>query len=361
MGSMFVYVGTFTRGVHGADAKGLSVFSLDSQSGRLTHIQTVEGLQSPSFLVLHPTLPLLYAVERYWSDEDHSTGVVSAFAIDGKDGTLSATGRERSGGEYPAHICMHPSGRHLVAVNPTSGTVAVLPIDAAGAVGPVCEIVQLEGHGTKPHLDPPYPHSAWFDPSGQRLLVCDRNLDRVFVYEFDQASGALRPAQYPVAQVSSGAGPRHLAFHPSAPLAYVLNETDSTISVFAYEAETGAMSILQTIPTIPRDFRDRNVTAQILVHALGRWLYSSNRGHNSIARFAIDPQDGRLQFLGHTPTRGEVPRNFAIDPSGQLLLAENQSSGSIVSFRIDHQTGDLTYTGESIDTPSPVCIVFRGT
>jgi len=356
---MCVYVGTFTGGVHGSDAKGISVFDLDQGSGRLRLLQTVEGLQSPSFLALHPTLPFIYAVERYWSDEDHSTGVVSTFAIDPKDGRLRAAGRQRSGGEYPAHIAVHPSGRHLFAINPLSGTVGVLPIDAAGVAGPVRAIVQLEGHGSKPHLDPPYPHSAWVDPLGRRLLVCDRNLDRVFVYDFDQQTGALRPAQYPVAQVSSGAGPRHLAFHPNGSVVYVLNETDSTISLFAYEADTGAMSILQTVPAIPRDFKSRNVTAQTLVHASGSFLYCSNRGHNSIARFAIDADDGRLTFLGHEPSRGETPRNFNIDSSGELMLVGNQDSGTIESFRLNSETGGLMHMGVSIETPSPVCILFR--
>jgi 6-phosphogluconolactonase len=355
---MRVYVGTFTGGVHGSNAKGISVFDFDKALGRLSHLQTVENLQSPSFIVQHPTLPLLYAVERYWSDEDRSSGVVSTFAIDPKNGLLSAEGRQRSGGEYPAHIAMHPSGRWLFAVNPLSGTVAVLPVDAGGAVGPVCESVRHQGHGAKPHADPPYPHSAWIDPWGGRLLCCDRNLDRVTVWDFDSVSGRLRPAQYPFVQVSSGAGPRHLAFHPQRKVTYVLNETDSTISVFSYEIGSGAMSILQTIATLPRDFHGRNVTAQILVHASGRWLYCSNRGHNGIARYRVD-DDGLLTLLGHEPTRGETPRNFNIDPSGEIMLVGNQDSGSIATFRIDANTGDLTFTNEMCEAPSPVCILFR--
>jgi 6-phosphogluconolactonase len=355
---MRVYVGTFTGGVHGSDAKGISVFDFDESNGRLSLLQTVEGLQSPSFLVLHPTLPMLYAVERYVSDEDHSSGIVSTFAIDKQSGSLTAAGRQRSGGEYPAHITVHPSGRWLIAVNPLSGTVAVLPVDANGEVGPVCECVRHEGHGAKPHTDPPYPHSAWVDPWAGRMLCCDRNLDRVSVWDFDETSGGLRPAQYPIAQVSSGAGPRHLAFHPQRQIVYVLNETDSTISVFSYEVDSGAMSILQTVPTLPRDFRARNVTAQIVVHASGSWLYCSNRGHNSIARFRID-DDGLLTPLGSESTQGETPRNVNIDPSGRIMLAGNQDSGSIVAFRIDGATGELAYTGEIFETPSPVCILFR--
>jgi 6-phosphogluconolactonase len=356
---MLVYVGTFTGGVHGSDAKGISVFDLDQKTGKLSHLQTLEGLQSPSFLALHPTLPYIYAVERYWSDGDHSSGVVSTFALDSKTGALSAAGRQRSGGEYPAHIEIHPDARFVFAVNPLSGTVAVLPIDESGVVGPVVECIRHEGHGAKPHTDPPYPHSAWVDPSGGRLLCCDRNLDRVTVWDFDRKTGSLTPAPYPTAQVSSGAGPRHLAFHPNSSIVYVLNETDSTISVFSYEAETGALSILQTVPTIPREFKARNVTAQILVHASGRFVFCSNRGHNSIARFAIDPSDGRLTFLGHESTRGETPRNFNIDPSGELMLVGNQDSGTIEGFWIDSSNGDLRHSGESIKTLSPVCILFH--
>ena len=356
---MLVYVGTFTGGVHGSDAKGISVFDLDQKTGNLSHLQTLEGLRSPSFLALHPTLPYIYAVERYWSDDDRSSGVVSTFAIDSKTGVLRSEGRQRSGGEYPAHIAMHQDGRFLFAVNPLSGTVAVLPIDESGVVGPVCQCIRHEGHGAKPHTDPPYPHSAWVDPFGTRLLCCDRNLDRVSVWDFDRSSGALTPAPYPLAQVSSGAGPRHLAFHPNQSVVYVLNETDSTVSVFSYEAESGALSILQTVPTILRDFGARNVTAQILVHASGRFLFCSNRGHNSIARFAIDPKDCRLAFLGHESTRGETPRNFNIDPSGELMLVGNQDSGSIESFRIDSSNGELRHLGESLATPSPVCILFH--
>lgn len=356
---MFVYVGTFTGGVHGSDAKGISVFDFEQSTGKLHHLQTLEGLQSPSFLALHPNLPLLYAVERYWSDEDRSTGVVSTFAIDPASGTLRSGGRQRSGGEYPAHIAIHPNGRFLFAVNPLSGTVAVLPVDRSGEVGPATECIRHEGHGAKPHTDPPYPHSAWIDPPGTHLLCCDRNLDRVSVWDFNQQTGALQPAQYPIAQVSSGAGPRHLAFHPSGGIAYVLNETDSTISVFSYEPDSGSLSILQTVSTLPRDFKKRNVTAQILVHASDRYLYCSNRGHNSIACFAIDDVDGRLSFVNHEPTRGETPRNFNIDPSGEIMLVGNQDSGSIEAFRINQDSGALTHTGASIQTPSPVCILFR--
>ena len=234
----------------------------------------------------------------------------------------------------------------------------MLPISDDGRLGAATQIVQHEGRGPDPaRQDGPHAHFVLPDVSGRLLMVCDLGIDRVQIYRLDQAASTLEPAAQPYAQVSSGAGPRHLAFHLSGRHVYVINELDSTISAFACDPDSGTMRIVQTVATLPDGFAGTSHTAQILVHPSGRFVYGSNRGHDSIAIFAVDPASGRLSLVGHEPSGGQTPRNFTIDPAGELLLAANQQSGTIVTFRIDGTSGRLTPTGHTFETPSPVCLV----
>lgn len=352
---MLVYVGTFTGDT---GAEGISVLDLDLSSGTLSHVQTVPGLISPSFLALHPTGRFLYAVERQWSTERTDVGAVSAFAVDRATGHLAPVNRKPSGGVSPAHVSVHSSGRFVFAAHYASGQVAVLPVSDDGRLADPSHVVQHDGRGPAPaRQDGPHAHFVLPDPSGRLVFVCDLGIDRVQIYRLDQASGRLAPAAHPYAQVSSGAGPRHLAFHPSGHLAYVINELDSTISAFALDQGRGALSIIQTVSTLPDGFAGTSHTAHILVHRSGRFVYGSNRGHDSIAIFAVDPDSGRLSLVGHEPSGGRTPRTFTVDPAGDLLLAANQGSGTIVTFRIDGMSGRLTPTGHAFETPSPVCLV----
>jgi 6-phosphogluconolactonase len=254
---------------------------------------------------------------------------------------------------------VHPDGRWLFAAMNRAGLVGVFPLGADGEVGsPVCS-VQHEGRGPKsPNQDRAFPHSTWLDHDRKRLFVCDLALDRVMVYDFDDSSGQLTPAERPFAQISSGAGPRHLAFHPAGHFVYVLNELDSTISAFAYDAASARLTIVQTVSALPDDFAGQSAAAQIQVHPSGRWLYASNRGHDSIAMFAIDQATGRLRLVGHEPSLGERPHNFTLDPDGQLMVVANQRSGQVASFHVDEETGALR-PAHAFAVTAPVCVVLR--
>ena len=353
----FVYVGTFTGP---GWAEGISVFRMDPAAGALAHEQTVAGVENPSFLALHPTQRFLYAVSEMSDAERRSGGSVVAFAIDLATGHLTILNRQPSGGAGPCHVSVDPAGRYALVANYGSGHVAALPIQHDGRLGAPTDVVEHTGRGPIPRRqEGPHAHFIATAPAGTFVLATDLGIDRVMVYRLDAAAGKLVPNDLPFAQERSGAGPRHLAFHPSARFVYVLNEIDSTLSAFAYDAARGALRIVQTASTLPADFTGPNSTAQVVVHPTGRFAYASNRGHDSIVIFAIDQDTGRLTYVGHEPTRGRTPRNFNVDPTGTFLLAANQNSNTIVTFRIDHQTGRLAAAGPVAETPAPVCIELR--
>jgi 6-phosphogluconolactonase len=348
------------EGNMGEDKSGISVFDLDPETGALEQVQSLSGLRNPTYLACHPTLPLLYAAEREtttWGPVETIAGAISTLDIHA-DGTLSPRERIPSigGGTY---ISVHPTGRHLFTAMPGPRSVAVFPVDEAGCVGPPTDVVQHHGQGVNTiTLGYAFPHSVRPDMTGDRVLACDMGLDRLIVYDLDRGSGRLRPSQHPFAQLSSGAGPRHLWIHPSNRFVYTVNEMDSTVSAFAYDAESSALRIIETVRTRPDDFVGHNSGAQIVVHPSGEFLYSSNRGHNSIAMFSIDQDSGRHRLIGLESTRGETPRNFNIDPEGKFLVVANVGSNNLVSFRIDRSTGKLEPTGKSATTPMPVCVTF---
>jgi 6-phosphogluconolactonase len=375
----FVYVGAITatyaepkpplylrpeplprEGNMGEDKPGISVFELDPSTGALKQLQSIRGLRNPTYLACHPKLPLLYAAEREtttWGPIETIAGSISTFAV-GEDGRLTARDRLAVGGGA-TYISIHPGGRHLFAAMPAPRAVVVFPLDDIGRVGPQSDAVQHHGHGVNTITSGyAFPHSVHPDATGARVFSCDMGLDRIFAHDLDPDSGRLRPSPHPFAQLSSGAGPRHLWVHPSNRFVYTVNEIDSTVSSFAYDAESSAMRIVETVRTIPDDFVGHNSGAQIVVHPSGRFLYSSNRGHNSIATFTIDQDSGRQRLAGLESTQGETPCNFSIDPDGNFLVLANVGSNNIVSFRIDKSTGRLEPTGQSASTPMPVCVMF---
>jgi 6-phosphogluconolactonase len=283
---------------------------------------------------------------------------MTSFAID-LDGQVHLLDRQRCGGAV--HVTVHPGGQHVFAAIPRSYCVMAFPLGPDGRVGPPSGIVQHQGWGVNPSTwHAPFPHSVYCDASGKRALACDMGLDRIMLHDFDSDTGRLQPSSpHAFTQLSSGAGPRHLAIHPNGKVVYTVNELSSTISGFSYDSESAAMRILATVSTIPEGFHGQNSGSEIVVHPAGGFVYSSNRGHNSIVQFAINQHNGSLRLVGWEPTQGETPRNFNIDPTGRFMLVANQRSGNIVSFRIEETSGELSPTGHSLDIPSPVCIVFR--
>lgn len=351
----FVYVGTYT-GPERAD--GIPVFRMDGE-GTLTPVTTVTGVDSPSFLAVHPTEPLLLAVSEVADTGGQLGGSITSFRINESDGTLTQLSQQLTHGKASCHVSVHPSNRYALVANYSSGNLVVFPIQTDGTLKPASDIVQHEGQSSNSRRqNEPHAHSITPDAAGNFVLACDLGIDRILVYRLDTATGKLVPNTLPFAQVSSGAGPRHLAFHPNGAYVYVINEIDSTMSVFAYDAERGALQITQTVSTLPEGYSERTSCAQVVVHPTGQWVYGSNRGHDSLAMYAIDQSTGRLTSIGWQSTNGRTPRNFNIDPSGTFLLAANQASDNLVTFRIDQATGKLNAVSEA-KTACPVCVVFR--
>ena len=356
-GSLLVYFGTYTS----AKSEGIYVSRLDLATGALSEPALAAGIVSPSFLAVHPNRGFLYAVNEVSNFEGGVTGAVSAFRIDRASGRLTLLNQQSSGGGGPAHLTVDRDGRNVLVANYGGGSVAVLPIGADGRLSPASAFVQHTGSGANPQRQQgPHAHSVNVDRANRFAYVADLGLDKVLVYRFDPAAGTIVPNEPPAATVEPGSGPRHLAFHPTGGFAYVINEITCTVTAFACDAAAGRLSTLQTISTLPEGVTVARgmSTAEVQVHPSGRFLYGSNRGHDSISAFAIDQATGRLTFVQNEPTQGSSPRNFGIDPTGQYLLAANQRSDSVVVFRIDAATGRLTATGQRVSVGSPVCVKF---
>ncbi len=361
-----VYVGTYTRM---GRAEGIYVFRHDPRTGALTHLDTVEAVD-PSFLAFDPSKRFLFAVVELREHAGEGHGHVASYRIDQETGGLTPLSRQTTHGGEPCHLVTDPTGRYLLVANHEHGSVAVFPIDAEGRLQPASDLRQHEGSGPGPTQEGPHAHFVTFDPTGQRVLVTDKGIDKVMIYRLDMSAGKLVPHDPPFAPLHSGAAPRHLAFHPNGRFAYVNGEADMTVTAFAWvgmegphptsiDGARGVLEELHYLSTLPEGATgERLSTAQILVEPSGRFLYVSNRGHNSLASFRIDQQTGRLTPVGHEPSQGQTPRNFAIDPSGRFLYVANQNSDTIVHFRIDGETGRLTPTGEVTEVGGPVCILF---
>jgi 6-phosphogluconolactonase len=245
----------------------------------------------------------------------------------------------------------------VLVANYGGGSVASLPIAADGRVGRAVSTIQHAGSSVnKQRQEGPHAHSINLDAANRFAFAADLGLDQVLVYKFDTATGKLAGNNPAAANVTPGAGPRHFAFHPGGKFAYVINEIANTVTAFGYDASRGVLTPVQEISTLPKDFQGTSYTAEVVVHPTGKFVYGSNRGHDSIAIFSVDPQSGKLTAAGHQPTEGKTPRNFAIDPTGTWLFAENQDSGTIAVFRIDPQTGGLKPTGQKLSVPTPVCV-----
>jgi 6-phosphogluconolactonase len=354
--SSLLYIGTYT----GAKSKGIYSARFDSNTGKLSAPELAAETKNPSFLALHPNGRVLYAVGEIDDFQGKKTGAVSAFSIDGKPGKLSLLNQQPSGGGGPCHLSMDKTGKCILVANYGSGHFAALPVGDDGKLGAPGQIIRFNGSSVnRERQSGPHAHFINVDPWNKFALGCDLGLDKVFVWKLDQRGtneGKLI-LKYP-ALIKPGSGPRHLAFHPSEPFVYLINEMAATVTVFDYDWGTPALSELQTISMLPEKFEGSKSGAEIQIHPSGKFVYGSNRGHDSIAVFSVDEKSGKLAFVERQSTRGKTPRHFAIDPTGKWLLAENQDSDNIVIFRIDQQTGKLSATGEKVEVGSPVCIQF---
>jgi 6-phosphogluconolactonase len=350
-----VYVGTYTRGR--SEEEGIHLFHMDLATGRLSDGGVVGQVTNPSFLAIHPNRRFLYSVSEVENLEGRKGGGVSAFAVDAATGKLTLLNQECVRGAGPCHLTVDPSGRALLVANYGDGTVAALPIRADGRVGEPTTFIQHVGKSVDPgRQEGPHAHSINTDAAGRFAFVADLGLDQVLVYRLDAAAGTLTPHVPPAASVTPGQGPRHFAFRPDGRFAYVINEMGNTVTAFGYDRDAGTLTTIQSVPTLPEGFSGTSHTAEVQVHPSGKFLYGSNRGHDSIAIFGIDEGTGRLTPAGHEPTQGKTPRNFGIDPTGTYLLAANQDTDTVVVFRIDGQSGRLTATGEVVAVPRPVCV-----
>ncbi len=354
-----MYVGTYTR----SPEEGIYVYSFDASTGGLQYIRTVTGVSNPSYLTIHPSRPLLYAANELYGQGGKPSGAVTAFAIDTQTGELTFLNSQSSGGAGPCYVSTDYTGRLAFVANYGSGSIAALPIRPDGSLAPASAFIQHQGSGPDPsRQEGPHAHSILPDPTNQYVMACDLGLDKVMIYRVDLDKGTLSPAAQPWAETTPASGPRHLDFHPNGRYLYVATEMGSTVMVFAYNGTRGTLHALQTLSTLPTDWQGDNTGADIHVHPSGKFLYSSNRGHDSIAIFAIDEATGKLTLIGHESTQGKMPRNFVIDPTGTFLLAANQATDNVAVYRIDTATGKLAPTGLVVNITKPVCLklIARG-
>jgi 6-phosphogluconolactonase len=353
----FAYVGTYTA--EGSASKGIYAYRYDPNSSTLTTVGLVAETTNPSFLAIHPNHRFLYAVNETGDYKGQKSGAVTAFSIDHGTGKLTQLNQVASGGADPCYITVDKTGKYVLVANYTGGSISAFPVLADGRLGEASAFTQHTGHGTNPkRQEGPHAHSIDLSSDNRFAIVDDLGLDETLVYKFDSAKGSLTLNDPPFAKAAPGAGPRHFAFHPNGKFGYVLDEMGSTVSAFSYDDAGGVLHPLQTISSLPKGFAGQNDAAEIEVHPAGKFLYASNRGHDSIAVFAIDQKQGTLTPIEYVPTKGASPRNFAIDPTGKLILAENEKSDNVVVFRIDPQTGRLTPTGKVLDISQPVCVKF---
>jgi 6-phosphogluconolactonase len=358
--NLLVYIGTYTRSAPGEPhrAEGIYAYRLDSVTGALSFVGAARGLANPAFLALDPQRRFLYSVCEVEKPDSRPIGAVSAFAIDRLSGLLAPLNQQLTHGEGPCYVSVDSTGKWLLAANYRSGNATVFPIQADGSLGAAASVVQHQGSSIHPERQAgPHAHCVIPDPGNRYALVADLGLDRIMLYHFDTTHGMLTPNDPPWAASRPGAGPRHLTFHPNGRFFYSVNELDSTVIAWTYDATRGALQELQTLTTLPSDFAGVSYVAHVQVTPSGRFLYVSNRGHDSLAVFAID-ESGALTPVAHAPTLGQWPRHFALDPTGKLLLAANQYSNTVVSFRVDPNTGLLTHTGAVTQVPAPVCVKF---
>jgi 6-phosphogluconolactonase len=353
---LWVYIGTYTPAK--GKSEGIYRFELDLSNGKASEAVLAVKTKDPSFLAIHPNHKFLYAVGEVDNfGGKKNSGAVSAFSLDPKTGDLTLLNQQSSKGAAPCHIVLDKTGKYALVANYAGGSACVLPISGDGKLRSFSCFVQHTGSSKdKSRQEAPHAHSINLDAANRFAFVADLGLDKVVIYRFDPVDGTLEKNDPRYVEVAPTSGPRHFAFHPNGKFAYVINEMKNTVTAFSYDAETGALKSIQTVPTLPKSFKGKSWTAEVVVHPSGKFLYGSNRGHNSLAIFAVNPETGMLTPRGHQAKNIKTPRNFAIDPTGTYLLCANQDSGNVIIFRINQETGALLPTGTVVEVPFPVCV-----
>jgi 6-phosphogluconolactonase len=348
-----LYVGTYTSG----KSEGIYVYRMDASTGELKRVSSIKSA-NPSFLTIDRSKRYLYAVNEVGEYAGKAGGGVSAFAIEPATGNLRLLNEQATLGADPCHLTIDRRKKTLLVANYTGGSVAVLPVRADGTLAPSIDLEQHEGSSIKEQQKGPHAHCIILDRFERYALAADLGADKVMIYRFDSSTGKLTPGKQPWAELKAGAGPRHLVLSPDGKFAYVINELDSTMTTLKYSELNGTLSHVDTVSTLPSDFSGVSYCADVHVSSSGKFLYGSNRGHNSIVVFEIDSRTGKPTPIEHISTEGKWPRNFTIDPSGRFLLVANQHTDNVVIFSIDAHTGRLKPTGHVAEIPIPVCLKF---
>ena len=345
------YFGTYTQG----DSEGIYAYRFDSGSGEMTSLGLAAEVANPSFLAIHPNRRFLYAVTQ----DFEGGGAVSAYTINHDTGKLTLLNQVSSNGNGPCHVNVDSTGQMIAVANYGAGSTASLPIKEDGSLGEAASVMQHEGSSVnEARQKGPHAHSVNFAPDNRFVVTADLGTDEIYIFRTDPETGTIEPNDPPTAKVHPGGGPRHFTFHPSGKYSYAINELDSTVTVFSYDTTGGSMEAIQTISTLPEGYEETTHTAEVVAHPSGKFLYGSNRGHDSIAVFSIDQATGKLTSVEQVSTQGKTPRNFNLDPTGRYLFAENQATDDVFQFSVDQETGRLTPTGQKLSVVAPVCLRF---
>lgn len=349
-----VYFGTYTDN----NSRGIYTCTFDDNTGKLSPVELAGECKNPSFVAIHPNGKYLYAVSEVGDFQGNRTGGIQAFRI-GDRGGLEPLNAVESSGQGPCHLTVDADGRHVLVANYNSGSVSVVRLAEDGTLGNRTAFVQHMGSGADPaRQDGPHAHCIHLDSNNRFVFACDLGLDQIRIYRFDRARGELESADPPYASSPAGGGPRHFSWHPSGKFAFANNELSSSVTGYAYDGG-GHLRPINTVSTLPSDFDGKNnTTAEVQVHPSGRFLYCSNRGHDSLALMSIDSDSGKLAFVEAKSSGGKTPRNFAISPSGKFVISANQSTNNVVVFTITEETGRLVPSDQSLNVPTPVCIKF---
>jgi 6-phosphogluconolactonase len=354
---LFVYIGTAVY-EGGSPTNDIYLANLNLTSGELTPLGIAGHAVNPGFIAIHPNRKFLYTTSEYGNYQGKKSGAVNAFSIDRQTGRLHLLNTVASGAPNPSFVALDKTSRYA-AVSNYYGGVAVFPIEQDGKLGAVSSYMQETGSSVnRERQDAPHAHSVNFSPDNRFTIAADLGLDKLLVYRFDASTGKLSPNEFPFAKFEPGSGPRHFAFAPNGKFVYVINELQSTLTVLTYDPATARMHPIESVSTLPSDFHGPKSGAEVEVSSSGKFVYTSNRGHDSITVFAIKPDDGTVSAIQHESTQGKTPRNFEIDPTGRYLLVGDQDSDKVVVFRVDSQTGRLSPTGHSLAATAPVCIKF---
>jgi 6-phosphogluconolactonase len=346
-----LYIGTNPQ----RGSQGLYVYEFDRRTTTFNLLQTKPEIRNPNFLAVHPNKNFLYSVTAVKGEDGKNSEAVSSFSINKNDGTLSLINQMPTYGKGTCHISIDNTGKWIFVCHYTSGNMAVFPVKPNGSVGDTIQFIQARGSSVGPRQKGPLVHSALVSPDNKYVYMANLGTDKVMIYLLDQKTGRLSTARDSSVSAQPGAGPRHFTFHPTKPVFYLAQELNSTVTLFNRDKSTGDLAPIQTLSTLPEGFTGQNTVADIHTTPDGKYLYVSNRGHNSLAIYSIK-EDGKLEFQGHQPVQGDHPRNFLVDPNGEFILVANMNTDNIVMFKIDKSTGKLKDSGITLKVPAAVCL-----